>query len=115
MSLTIARNFVKYFGECPQTFRGISTSIPENVVKHVSSNILGNVSKRSGECRQTFQGMSSNIPGNVVKHSRECPQTFQGMSSNIPGNVRVTQGNEGRRVSRGFHLVVFVFGVNQDN
>ena len=93
MSLTIARNFVKYFGECPQTFRGISTSIPENVVKHVSSNILGNVSKRSGECRQTFQGMSSNIPG----------------------NVRVTQGNEGRRVSRGFHLVVFVFGVNQDN
>ena len=80
MSLTIARNFVKYFGECPQTFRGISTSIPENVVKHVSSNILGNVSKRSGECRQTFQGMSSNIPGNVVKHSRECPQTFRGMS-----------------------------------
>ena len=59
--------------------------------------------------------MSLNVLENVDKHSRECRQTFQGMSSNIPGNVCVTRGNEGRRVSRGFHLVVFVFGVNQEN
>ena len=38
-----------YFGECRQTFRGIS------------SNILGNVVKHSGECRQIFRGMSPNI------------------------------------------------------
>ena len=39
-------NVAKYSGECPQTFRGISSNIPGNVAKH------------SGECPQTFRGMS---------------------------------------------------------
>ena len=85
----IPGNVAKHSGECPQTFRGMSSNIPG-----MSSNILGNVAKYSGECPQTFRGMSQNIPGNVFKHSGECPQTFQecpqtfwGMSPNIPGNV----------------------------
>ena len=34
-------------------FWGISSNIPENVLKHY------------GECRQTFRGISSNVPGNI--------------------------------------------------
>ena len=64
-----------YSGESPQTFRGMSSNIPENVLKH------------SGECHQTFRGMSPNIPRNVAKFSWECCQTFRGISSNIPGDV----------------------------
>ena len=45
----------------------------------------------------------------------ESRQTFWGMSSNILGNVFVTQGNEDAGSVRRFHLVVFVFGVNQEN
>ena len=82
-----------YFGECRQTFRGISSNILGNVVKHsgechqifqgMSPNISGNVAKHSGKCRQTFREMSTNIPGNVDKHSGECRQIFRGMSPNI--------------------------------
>ena len=89
----ISGNVAKHFGECRQTFRGMSQNIP------------GNVAKYSGECRQTFRGMSSfrgmsfrdipqtfrgmspNIPGNVTKHSRACHQKSRGTSPNIPGNV----------------------------
>ena len=56
-----------YSGECRQTFRGMSSNIPENVGKH------------SGECHKIFRGISPNILGNVVKHSGECRQTFRGM------------------------------------
>ena len=91
MSSNNPGNVAKHSGECPQT-----------------SNISGNVLKHSGECCQTFRGIPPNILGNVVK-------LFLGMSSNIPGNVCVTQGNERPRVSPRFHLVVFVFAVNQEN
>ena len=60
-----------YPGECRQIFRGMSSNIPGNVLKH------------SGECLQRFRGISSNIPGNVSKHFGECRQTFRGMTSNI--------------------------------
>ena len=58
----IPGNIAKHFGECPQTFRGMSSNTPENVLKH------------SGECPQTFREMSQNIPGNIIKDSTECPQ-----------------------------------------
>ena len=100
----IPGNVAKHSGECPQTFRGMSSNIPGNDTKHsgecpqtfrgMSSNIPGNLVKHSAEYRQTFWGMSwyipgnaADIPGNVVKHSGECPQAFREMSSNIPGNV----------------------------
>ena len=41
------------FGECCQTFRGVSSKIPGNVAKHCV------------ECLQTFWGMSANIPEDV--------------------------------------------------
>ena len=69
-----------YSGECRQTFRGMSSNIPGNVIKH------------SGECRQTFRGMYSNIPGNVFQHSREYRQKFLGMLLNIPGNFAKHSG-----------------------
>ena len=65
-----------YSGECRQTFRGMSSNIP------------GNVLKLAGECPQTFRGMLPNISGNVAKHSGEFPQTFWGMFSNNPENIR---------------------------
>ena len=43
------------FRECPQTFQGLSSNIPRNVLKY------------SREYRQTFRGMSQNILGNVAK------------------------------------------------
>ena len=72
---------VLYSGECCQTFREMSSNIPENVFKH------------SGECPQTFWGISSNIwenvhiPGNVAKHSDECPQTIKKILENSLGHV----------------------------
>ena len=60
----ILGNVAKHSGECPQTFWGMSSSIPGNATKHYK------------ECPQTFQEMSSNIPGIVAKHSGESPQTF---------------------------------------
>ena len=65
-----------YSGECGQTFLGMSSNIPRNVVKH------------SGECRQIFRGMSPNILGSVAIHSGECRQIFRGMSSKNPENIR---------------------------
>ena len=62
-----------YYGECPQTFRGMWPNIPGKVRKHswgMSPNIPGNVPKHSGECRQIFRGMSPNIKG-------ECRQTLE--------------------------------------
>ena len=56
-----------YSEECRQIFRGMSSNIPGNAIKHF------------GECRQTFHGMSPDIPGNVIKNSGERRQTFQGM------------------------------------
>ena len=41
----IPGNIAKHFGECPQTFRGMSSNIPGNVTKH------------SGEYHQRFHGM----------------------------------------------------------
>ena len=76
-------------------FRGMSSNIPGNIVKH------------SGQCRQTFRGMSSNIPGNVAKHSGECHQTFRGMSPNTPGNV-VKHSGERRQT---FQEMLPIFGV----
>ena len=73
----IPGNVAKHSGECPQTFRGMSSNIPRNVAKH------------SRECPQTFRGMSPNIPGNVLKHSGECRQIFRGMSPNIPGKNNI--------------------------
>ena len=55
-----------YSGECRQTFQGMFSNIPGNILKH------------SGECSKTFQGMSPNIPGNAVKHSGKCRKTFRG-------------------------------------
>ena len=69
----------------------------------------GNGMWERGECGECY------IPGNLAKHSGECPQTFWEMSPNIPGNIFVTQGNEDAGSVRRFHLVVFVFGVNQEN
>ena len=43
MSPNIPGNFVKYSGECHQSFRWMSLNIPGNVAKH------------SGECSQTIQ------------------------------------------------------------
>ena len=40
-----------YSGECRQTFRGMYSNIPGNIVKH------------SRECSQTFRGMSSTFRG----------------------------------------------------
>ena len=54
-----------YSEECCQTFRGMSSNIPENVTKH------------SGECHQIFWGMSPNILANVVKHSGEYLKIFE--------------------------------------
>ena len=71
-----------YSGKCRQTFRGMSSNIPENVAK------------RSGECPQTFRGMSSNIPGNVTKHSEECLQIFRGMSLCHIAFIRQFCGNK---------------------
>ena len=79
----IPGNVAKHSGECPQTFRGMSSNIP------------GNVAKNSGECPQTFRGMSPNIPGNVVKYSEECPQTFRECSQTIQ---RVFENNLGHVV-----------------
>ena len=59
-----------YSGECCQTFRGMSSNIPGNVLKH------------SEECPQTFRGTSPNIPGNAVKHFREYSQTIQRIFEN---------------------------------
>ena len=58
----ILGNVAKHFGECPQTFRGMSPNIPGNVAKH-----SGNALKYSGEFHQTFRGMSQNIRENVAK------------------------------------------------
>ena len=62
----IPGNIAKRSGECPRTFRGMSSNIPGNVAKH------------SGECSQTFRGILSNTPGNIAKHSGECPIYFDG-------------------------------------
>ena len=70
-----------YSGECTQTFQGISSNIPGNIVKHF------------GECSQTFRGMLLNIPGNVLKYSPEYRQTFRGMLPNIPGMSPNILGN----------------------
>ena len=59
-----------YSGECGQTFLGMSSNIPRNVVKH------------SGECRQIFWGVSPYIPGNVAKYSGECPRKIQRIFEN---------------------------------
>ena len=81
-----------YSGDCRQIFRGMS------------SNIAGDYLKHSGKCCQTFQcsqafrGMSPNIPANVLKYSGECPQTFGGMSPNIPGNVTKHSGEYHQRL-----------------
>ena len=76
-----------YSGECRQTFRGMSTNISGNVVKH-----------SRGKCHQVFRGMSPNIPGNVAKHSGECHQTFQGMSLSISGNVAKHSGEHSTNI-----------------
>ena len=86
----IPGNVAKHFGECRQTFRGMSPNIPGNVYqtfREMSSIIPGNVAKHSGECREIFRGMSSNILGNIIKHSGECHHTFRVMSLNIPQNL----------------------------
>ena len=56
-----------YSGECCQTFRGMSSNIPGNVLKH------------SAERRQTFLGMPLNISGNILKQSREYSKIIWGM------------------------------------
>ena len=88
-----------YSGECHQTFRGMSSDIPGNVIKH------------SGECHKKFRGMSPNIPENFAKYSGECRQTFRGMSSNIPGNV-IKKSGECPQTFRG---ILPIFGVKEDN
>ena len=53
MLLHIQVNVFKRFGECCQTFRGMSSSM------------CGNVAKYSGKCDQSFWRVPSDIPGNV--------------------------------------------------
>ena len=102
----IPGNVLKYSGEYPQIFWGISSNTLENVAKH------------SGQCPQTYQGISPNIWGNVVKHCGEYPQTFCRMLQNIPGNILkltflVCLKKIGCWVNPRFHVVIFVFGVNK--
>ena len=110
----IPGNVAKHFGECRQTFRGMSPNIPGNVYqtfREMSSIIPGNVAKHSGECREIFRGMSSNILGNIIKHSGECHQTFRIMSLNIPQNLAKHSG-EFRQT---FRAMLSIFGVNENN
>ena len=49
---------MSYFGECRQTFWGMSPNIADNVAKY------------SGEYRKKFRGMSSNVRGTSSKIPR---------------------------------------------
>ena len=60
----IPGNVAEHFGECPQTFWGMSPNIPGNVVKHF------------GKCSQTIQRIFENNLGHVVKHPVESMKAF---------------------------------------
>ena len=64
------------------------------------SNIPGNVPRHSGECCQTFRRMSSKIPENVLKHSAECLSYSKKWERGVIPTI---------------HVVVFVFGLDQEN
>ena len=58
-----------YSGKCHQTFRGMLSNIPGNVIKH------------SGKCHQTFLGTPPNITGNVANFGVKGRDAFRILSN----------------------------------
>ena len=63
------------WGECRQTFRGMSQNISGNVPKH-SGKCRQTFRKHFGECSQTIQRIFEKNLGHVVKHTVESMKAF---------------------------------------